>query len=370
MKFVVSASQLSERLQTAAKFLPSKPQLPVLGCFLFEIEGSKLTITASDADTTLVTSLDIENLGGDGRVVLQSKILFNTFGEQPLTFDIDDHNYSVKLTFDGGKYDFMGQNASDYPTMKPLNADGVSAFSINSAKLSDSITMTSFSTANDEIRPIMNGLCFNFTEGGLDIVATDGHRLSKVTLDEHPDLSNGFVLPKRPANLLNGVLSKEVGDVQIQFDDKQVVCQIAGYTMTTRQIEGNYPNYNSVIPSESPFIAIVNREALLSAMRRVQVCSDQSSSLIKMALTENNIRLSGQDIDFANSGEENIKCSYSGNNIEIGFKVTLIIDILSNVMCDDIEIRLTDQARPGLFIPVQQKEGMNALMLAMPMMLA
>lgn len=370
MKFIVSASQLSERLQTAAKFLPTKPQLPVLGCFLFEIEGPKLTITASDADTTLVTTLDIENQGGDGRVVLQSKILFNTFGEQPLTFEIDDHNYSVKLTFDGGKYDFMGQNASDYPTLKSLNADNVSAFSVDSAKLSDAITMTSFSTANDEIRPIMNGLCFNFVESGLDIVATDGHRLSKVTLDEHPGLSNGFVFPKRPANLLNGVLSKEVGNVQIQFDDKLIVSQISAYTMITRQIEGNYPSYNSVIPTNYTCSAIVSREVLLTAMRRVQVCSDQSSSLIKMSISENNIRLSGQDIDFANSGEENIKCSYSGDNIEIGFKVTLIIDILANVQCDDIEIRLMDQARPGLFVPVQQKEGMNALMLAMPMMLA
>ncbi|MBQ3929720.1 MAG: DNA polymerase III subunit beta [Bacteroidales bacterium] len=374
MKFKVSSTLLCERLQTAAKFIPAKPALPIYGYFLFAVDGSKLTITASDADTTLVTSLDIENMAGNGRVALQSRILsegLKDFRAQSLVFDIDDHNFNVQLSSENGKYNFMGQNAADYVEFAGLNADATSAFSISSSKLVDAISKTAYAVANDEIRPIMNGICFHFNDAeGLNVVATDGHRLSKVALDEHPGLNCGFVFPQKPANLLKGVLSKEVGDVQISFDNKFIVCQMSAYTMFTRQIEGNYPNYGAVIPASTPVVAIVNRETMLSALRRVQVCSDQGSNLIKITISNSQIKIMGQDIDFAVSGEEVIPCSYDGQEITIGFKSTLLVDILNNIDCVDVEIHLTDQSRPGVFIPVQQKEGMNVLMLAMPMMLA
>lgn len=374
MKFKVSSTLLCERLQVAAKFVAAKPALPIYNYFLFCIEGNKLTITASDTDTTLVTSIDIENLGDNGRVALQGRILnegLKSFREQELVFDIDDHNFKVQLTSEGGKYDFMGQNAADFVEFAGLNADNTSAFSISSSKLADAISKTIYAVGNDELRPIMNGICFKFNDAeGLHVVATDGHRLSKVTLNEKPGLNNGFIFPPRAANLFKGVLSKEVGDVNISFDNKFIVCQMSAYTIYTRQIEGNYPNYGAVIPTNTPISIMVNRETMLSALRRVQVCSDQANGLIKLCVTNGTIKISGQDIDFAVSGEETILCSYQGDDITIGFKGGLLVDILSNLDSTDVEIRLTDQTRPGVIVPVQQKEGMDVLMLAMPMMLA
>ena len=234
----------------------------------------------------------------------------------------------------------------------------------------DAITKTSFAVANDEIHPIMNGICFHFVENGLNIVATDGHRLSKVSLSINPSTQKGFVLPQKSANLLKGVLAKEIGDIDITFDKKFMVFQASAYTMVTRQIEGNYPKYDSVIPQNSNLTAIVNREQLLSSIRRIQVCSNRGSNLIKFVLSSNNLKIMGQDIDFATAGEENLTCSFDGTPLEIGFKSTLVIDMLANMDSDDVEIRLSNQSCPGLFVPVQQKEGVSVIMLAMPMMLS
>jgi len=373
MKFKVSSSLLYERLQVATKFIPAKPAIPVYGYYLFAVEGNVLTVTASDADVSLSTKLDIENQAGDGRVAIQSNVIndvIREMHEQPLEFDIDDHNYSVVMTSDSGKYTFMGQNTADYAEFAGLNADGVNAFKLSSSVLTDAISKTAFAVANDEIHPIMNGICFHFLEnGGLNIVATDGHRMSKVTLSMNPGIQEGFVLPQKSANLLKGVLSKEVGDVDITFDKKFLVFQASSYTMSARQIEGVYPKYDSVIPKECGISVIVNREQLISALRRIQVCSNHGSNLIMLSLSSNKLQIKGQDIDFATSGEETIACSYEGELFEIGFKSTLVIEMLSNCDCADVEIRLKDQSTPGLYVPVQQKEGMEVLMLAMPMML-
>lgn len=373
MNFKVSSSLLYERLQIASKFIAAKPAIPVYGYFLFSVEGNQLTVTASDSDTSLSTKLEIENLSGNGRVAIQSNVLndvIKEMREQPLTFDIDDHNYSITMISDTGKYNFMGQNAADYVEFSGLNADDTDAFKMSSSLLLDAIAKTSFAVANDEIHPIMNGICFHFVENGLNIVATDGHRLSKVTLSINPGAQKGFVLPQKSANLLKGVLAKEIGDIDITFDKKFMVFQASAYTMVTRQIEGNYPKYDSVIPQNSNLTAIVNREQLLSSIKRIQVCSNRGSNLIKFGLSSNSLKIMGQDIDFATAGEETLVCSYDGTPLEIGFKSTLVIDMLANMDCDDVEIRLTDQSCPGLFVPVQQKEGMSVIMLAMPMMLS
>lgn len=372
MKFNVSSTLLYERLQTAAKFIAAKPSYPIYGFYLFKVEENTLTITASDTETTLITSVDIENLEGNGSVALQSRILSDVlkeFTEQKLTFNIDDHNFNVKMTTESGSYEFMGQNAADYVEPSSLSGDNVKAFKISGSKLSDSISKTLFAVANDEIRPIMNGICFKFDQEGLNIVATDGHRLSKVTLDEHPDIVGGFIFPQKPANLLKGVLAKEVGDVDVMYDDKFIVFTTNVYKMISRQIEGNYPAYNAVIPSNFQAEATVNREALLSVFRRIGVCSDQGTNLVKLTFTQGNVCVYGQDVDFAVSGIDNLVCSYNGEPLEIGFKVNLLIDLFSNLSSDDVLIRLVDQTRPGIFIPVQQKEGESVLMLAMPMMI-
>ncbi|MCQ2351091.1 MAG: DNA polymerase III subunit beta [Paludibacteraceae bacterium] len=373
MQFKVSSTLLCERLQAAAKFIPAKPSLSIYGYYLFSISGNQLTITASDADTTLITVLDIENSGSDGRVAMQSKVLtevLKEFSEQQVEFNIDDNTYNVIMTTESSKYNFMGQNAADFMEPSQIGGDNVKAFTLSVSLLNDAIAKTSYAVAFDEIRPIMNGLCFKFDDEGLNVVATDGHRLAKVTLpNEKPGLQGGFIFPQKPANLLRGILAKEVGSVEIMYDEKSIVFTTAAYKMICRQIEGNYPNYNAVIPQNFNNSAIVNRESILSIARRVGVCSDQGTNLIKLKFTSGNVCVSGQDIDFAVAGTENFKCSFEGSDIEIGFKASILIDLLSSLDSDDVEMKMVDQARPAVFVPIQQKEGVSVLSLAMPMMI-
>lgn len=372
MKFSVSSSLLNERLQTAAKFISAKPAIPIYGLFLFSIEGNTLTITASDSDTSLSTKLDIANQGGDGRFAVQSKVLndvLKELHEQDLLFDIDDHNYSVVMTTDCGSYKFIAQNASEYVEFSGLDGDDTKAFQISSSVLIEAITKTSFAITPDEIHPIMNGICILSTDKGLVFVATDGHRLSKFTLEKNPNLPHGFVVPVKAANLLKNVLAKEVGNVDVFFDNKFIIFQAPAYTMISRQIEGVYPKFEAVIPQNFNMSVIVNREALISSLRRIQVCATQGNHLIKLRISNGAITVFGQDIDFATSGEETLKCSYEGQELEIGFRSSFAIDALSNLDCDDVEMRLIDQTRPTVFVPVQKKEGIDCMMLVMPMML-
>jgi DNA polymerase-3 subunit beta len=227
-----------------------------------------------------------------------------------------------------------------------------------------------FATADDELRPVMNGIYFDISTEGITLVASDGHKLVRCkTYAARGAEKAAFILPKKPANLLKNLLPKEQGDVQIGFDDRNAMFTLENYQMICRLIEGRYPNYNSVIPQNNPHRAIIDRALFISALRRVSVFSSQSSSLIKLSLSENQMKISAQDIDFSTSAEETIACQYGGNPMSIGFKSSFLIDILNNISAQNIIIELADPSRAGVIVPEEQEEDEDLLMLLMPMML-
>ena len=373
MRFDVSSTALLSRLQSISKVIASKNSLPILDSFLFNLEGNKLTITASDAETRLVTSVDVMNAQGSGLFAVSAKILLDPLKElpeQPLTFDINDDNLEIFIHFQNGKYNFIGQKGDTYPQQKPLNENAISIM-MDAQMLLNGISRSLFATADDELRPVMNGIYFDIHTDDLTFVASDGHKLVRLrNLSVKSPERASFILPKKPANLLKGLLSKEGEMVSIKFDDNNAYINCANFEMVCRLIEGNYPNYNAVIPTANPNKVLVDRIELVNGIKRVAVCSNPTTNLIRMDIADNRINLTAQDIDFSVSANETISCSYEGQNITIGFKSTFLVEILSNIDTPTIVIELADSTRAGVFKPVyDDKQSSATLMLLMPMMI-
>lgn len=372
MRFDVSSTALLSRLQSISKVIASKNSLPILDSFLFQLEENMLTITASDAETRLVTSVEVMNAQGGGLFAVSAKILIDPLKElpeQPLTFDINDENLEIFIRFQNGKYNFIGQKGDTYPSQKPLGDNAVSIH-LDAQILLNGISRSLFATADDELRPVMNGIYFDIHTNDLTFVASDGHKLVRFcnTAVQSPCRAS-FILPKKSANLLKGLLAKEEGAIQIRFDDNNVYVHCANFEMISRLIEGRYPNYNSVIPQENPFKVTIDRIAIMTALKRVSLFSNQAISLVKLHLKENMMVVSAQDIDFSTSAEEKIMCSYEGVELKIGFKATFLIEILNNIHSEEVVLELADPSRAGVIVPSENEENENLLMLLMPMML-
>lgn len=372
MKFIVSSTALFSHLQAISRVINSKNSLPILDCFLIELQDGTLSMTASDNETTLSTSIEVSDYEEDGRFAVSSKTLLEALKEipeQPLSFQINSSNLEITVQYQNGKYSLMGQSADEYPQASELNEGAVQVV-MGADILTTGINRSLFATADDELRPVMNGIYFDITTEDITLVASDGHKLVRnKTYAAHGEEKAAFILPKKPANLLKNLLPKEQGDVQIGFDDRNATFTLENYRMVCRLIEGRYPNYNSVIPQNNPHKAIIDRASFISALRRVSVFSSQASSLIKLSLSENMMKISAQDIDFSTSAEESLICQYNGNAMSIGFKSSFLIDILNNIASQNVIIELADPSRAGVVVPEEQEENEDLLMLLMPMML-
>ncbi|MCD7935810.1 MAG: DNA polymerase III subunit beta [Tannerellaceae bacterium] len=372
MKFEVSSTALLSRLQSISKVIASKNSLPILDSFLFDLDGELLTITASDAETRLVTSVEVMNTEGTGLFAVSSKILLDPLKElpeQPLRFEINDENLEIFIHFENGKYNFIGQKGDTYPQQKPLGDNNIS-LTLDAHTLLNGISRSLFATAEDELRPVMNGIYFDIHNEDITFVASDGHKLVRLRNSsvKSPERA-AFILPKKPANLLRNILAKEGEPVLIRFDENNAYINCSNFEMVCRLIEGRYPNYNSVIPQENPYKVTIDRLSFLTALKRVSVFSNPASSLVKLHLNENQMIVSAQDIDFSTSAEEKIVCQFAGIELKIGFKATYLIEILSNISSDEVLLELADPSRAGLIIPTENEPNEDLLMLLMPMML-
>lgn len=372
MKFIVSSNTIYNHLLTVSRVIKSKNSLPILDCFLFELEDGTLTITASDSDTTMTTSVEVGESDDNGRFAVVAKTLLDALKEvpeQPLTFDINAGTYEIVVTYQNGQYSLVGQNADEYP-VSPTVSDNALRLQMDTNVLLNGINKCLFATAEDELRPVMNGVYFDITPEDVTFVASDGHKLVRCKTTAVSSTERGaFILPKIPASLLKNVLPKEAGVVVVEFDERNAVFTLERFRLTCRLIEGRYPAYNSVIPRNNPHKVTVDRLQIIGALRRVSIFSSAASSLVKIQLDENQIQVSAQDIDFSTSAQETQVCQYDGAKMSIGFKSTFLLDILNNITSADVVIELADPSRAGVILPAEQEENEDLLMLLMPMML-
>ncbi len=371
MKFTVSSTRLLSQMQALSRVIAPKNSLQILDSVLFDLNGNQLTLTASDSETTVITTIEVEGEGA-GKVAFQAKILTDTlkeFPEQPLTFEINDHNFGLNIKSANGNYNFVGANGNEYPELtqqQELNH----TFTLAAPVLLNALNKTVFCTADDELRPVMNGVFFDLATDKITLVATDAHRLVRYTnLTAHTEEPTNFILPKKPASVLTNILAKEEGDVTITFGEKNARFEFGQTVVLCRQIEGRFPNYNAVIPQNNENKIIVDRHTILNAAKRVAVFANPGTSLIKLALKENQITISAQDIDFSTSAEETIECNYTGREMNIGFKSTFLVQILNAIASSEVILQLADPSKAGLILPFENEENEDIVMLLMPMLL-
>ena len=375
MKFTISSSALLGLLQNTAKVIPPKATMPILDYFLFDLKENVLTVTASDLETTLVSKLNVDGMEVPGVVAVPSKLIIDSLRElsdQPIDFSVDKENYEITIKWQSGKLSIPGLNGAGYPEFSTLNEEERKQIVIPADWLQSGISKTVFATAESDLRPIMNGIYFDITSDSIVFVATDAHKLVKLTMHKEMaiDAPSSFILPKKPAVLLKGILSKEAEDVTIEFDSKNIVFTLTDYKLICRTIEGRYPNYNSVIPTNNINKVLIDRVAFLNGIKRVSVCSNQASNLIKISIDNNVMTLAAQDTDFSVSAEDRLECSYDGQPLTLGFKSTFMVEMLSNISSKDVSVELADATRAGLFIPYESDDECEKemIMLLMPIM--
>ena len=372
MKFTVSSTALSSRLQTLARVINSKNSLPILDSFLFEVNNQQLTITASDSENVMRSTLQLDEVDGEGNFAVPNRTLLDAMKElpeQPLTFEVNTENLTIKIIYQNGLYNFTAQNGDEYPRSQQI-PDNATVISIDSTVLNDNLTRSLFATAQDELRPVMNGIYFDLTTDSLAVVASDGHKLVRnKNFNIKSETPAAFILPKKPATLLKNVLGKEQEEVVIKFDDRTAEISFAEGVLTCRLIEGRYPNYNSVIPQGNPNQLTIDRRSLIGALKRVLPFASESSQLVRFHLDAGRLELSSEDIDFATSAKEVVNCEYAGQAMNIGFKGSSLSEILNNLQGDEVVIELADPSRAGIILPAVQPENEDVLMLIMPMLL-
>jgi DNA polymerase-3 subunit beta len=373
MKFVVSSNLLLSNLQTVGRVIASKNQLPILDYFLFEIRENRLTITASDTETRMETSVEISDVQDEGKAAVPAKNLLDALKElpeQPIVFEINPDSHEMQIYYENGKYHFAGQSGDDYPHPRPLKEESA-RLSLSTSDLLNGISRSIFASGEDELRPVMNGVYFDITTENIVFVASDGHKLARFkNLAVRGNETSSFILPRKSVNLLRAILPKETGEVVISFDTDSAYITLPHFVIACRLIDGRYPNYNSVIPKDNPYKATIDRVNFVNALKRVMVSADPSTSLIRLSFSSNSIFISSQDINFCTSAEETIACLYDGVKMDIGFKGTHLIEILNNISSEEVVLELADPSRPGLILPAENEEDEDLLMLLMPMMLS
>ncbi|MHA6727847.1 DNA polymerase III subunit beta [Chryseobacterium sp. A301] len=371
MKFIVSSGELQKALQTVSGVISSSQSRPILENYLFALDQDQLQITASDGETTLITSLDVKS-DESGRFAVPAKIFqdfVKTYGEQPLTLSVKDNDEGVgsllEILDEKDNFAVALDNAEDYPELSEFNA--TQKVVIPAGVLSEALNNTLFATSNDSLRPVMTGVLFQFTEEGTNFVSTDSHRLVVYNRTDLVAEPMEFIMPKKPLAIFKSILSNTTEEVLIEFADNVAKFTFGKNIWICLLIDGKYPNYTAVIPKENPNILTINRALLLQAIKRASIMGNKSTNQVRFKLSGNILHLHTEDPEYANKADMQIPCDYNGEDINIGFSSKFITEMLSVLASDDITIKMSMPTRPGIIEPIDGLEdNENLLMLSMP----
>jgi len=370
MKFIVSSTYLLKQLQVLGGVINSSNTLPILDNFLFELDNSKLTVSASDLETTMVSLLNVES-NSKGSIALPARLLLDTlktFPEQPLTFKVEDNN-TVEISSNHGKYALAYANGEEFP--KAVALEDPSKTIVLGDVLATAISKTIFAAGNDDLRPVMSGVFFQFSTQGLTFVATDAHKLVKYTREDVKASQQAeFIMPKKPLNLLKGILAGSEEEVTVEYNDSNAKFTFENSQLICRLIDGKYPNYEAVIPKENPNKLVIDRTQFLNSVRRVSIFSNKTTHQIRLKIAGAELNISAEDIDYSNKAEERLTCDYQGDDMQIGFNSRFLTEMLNNLNADEVKLEMSLPNRAGILTPVDGlDEGESITMLVMPVML-
>ncbi len=370
MKFIVSSTYLLKQLQVLGGVINSSNTLPILDNFLFELNKSSLTVSASDLETTMSSTIDVES-DSEGSVAVPARLLLDTlktFPEQPLTFIVEENN-TIEISSNHGKYALAYANSDEFPKAVELNEP--SSTIINGDILANAISKTIFAAGNDDLRPVMSGVFFQFSTEGLTFVATDAHKLVKYSRnDVKANQTAEFIMPKKPLTLLKGILVASDSDVTIDYNDSNAKFTFDNTVLICRLIDGKYPNYEAVIPKENPNKLVIDRTQFLNSVRRVSIFSNKTTHQIRLKVAGAELNISAEDIDYSNKAEERLTCDFQGDDMQIGFNSRFLTEMISNLTSDEVQLEMSLPNRAGILTPTDGlDEGEHITMLVMPVML-
>ena len=374
MKLIISSSELLRGVMAVAKAIPAKSPLPILENFLFDLKGNTLEITASDAELTLKTNIEVESTAEEGRIAVPAKHMMDLLKElpdQPLTISTTGES-SFLCSWAGGESTLPYFPAEDYPEIIGADANYAVTLQFPAQSLVEGISSTIYATADDEIRPAMNGIFFDIDLNATTLVASDSHKLiCYTTTDVNASEKASFILHKKPAGILKSTIGKDIETVEISFDAKTAEFRFGNTTVICRLVVGKYPKYRDVIPQNNSNILRINRVQLLNTVRRVSVCSNKASNHIKFDLKSGSLMISAQDLGFSIAAHETMQCQYDGEDLAIGFKAPFIIEILSNMSCGELVIKFLDSKRAALIVPAEEEaESEKICGIIMPIMIS
>ena len=372
MKFIISSNNFLKTIQPLMGVIVNNPALPIIENFLLETNGEKLSIKATDLETTIINETKIESDGNES-IAVNAKLLnetLRTFPDQPLTFKTNTNNHVLEIISEQGNYTISYIDSDEFPNTPEVSE--AKSISIDSSTLSKGIKNTLFATGNDELRPVMSGVYMEVNTDSILLVSTDAHKLVKYEnkIESDPNNSTSFIIPKKPLQLLTNTISEIDDKIQIDYNKTNVIFTLSNMQIYCRLIDGNYPNYNAVIPKENPNVLNIDRSTLLNSLKRVAIFSNKSTHQVKFKINGNLIEVSGEDIDFSNKGNETIKVEYGGEDMEIGFNGKFLIEILNTLDCDKINIYFSNPSKAAIIKPETTNEDIEKiLMLVMPVML-
>ena len=373
MKLIISSSELLKGVMSVAKAIPAKSPLPILENFLFDLKGTTLEITASDSELTLKTQIEVESTAEEGRIAVPAKHMMDLLKElpdQPLTINTTSDSAFV-CSWASGESTLPYFPAEDYPEITGTD-ETAATLTFPAQSLVEGIASTIYATADDEIRPAMNGIFFDIDVNSTTLVASDAHKLiCYTTADVKASEKASFILHKKPAAILKAIIGKDIETVDVTFDSKNAVFSFGQTVVICRLLVGKYPKYRDVIPQNNSNVLHIDRVQLLNTVRRVSVCSNKASNHIKLDLMSGRLIISAQDLGFSIAAHETLPCQYDGEPLSIGFKSPYLIEILSNMSCGELVMKFLDSKRAALILPGENEEESEKICgILMPIMIS
>ncbi|WP_339661688.1 DNA polymerase III subunit beta [Croceibacter atlanticus] len=370
MKFIVSSTYLLKQLQVLGGVINTSNTLPILDNFLFELDNNSLKISASDLETTMVSTIDVES-DSQGSIAVPARLLLDTlktFPEQPLTFVKEDNN-TIEISSNHGKYAVAYADGEEFPNAVAL--EDPSQTVLNGDVLATAISKTIFASGNDDLRPVMSGVFFQFAKDGLTFVATDAHKLVKYSRTDVSATNEAeFIMPKKPLTLLKGILAGSDSDVTVEYNESNARFTFDNVELICRLIDGKYPNYEAVIPKENPNKLTIDRSQFLNSVKRVSIFSNKTTHQVRLKIAGSELNISAEDIDYSNKAEERLTCAYQGDDMQIGFNSRFLSEMLNNLNANEVQLEMSLPNRAGILTPIDGlDEGELVTMLVMPVML-
>lgn len=370
MKFNVSSKALYNAASAVSKVINSKNALSILDNFLFVIEGTKLTITGSDVENALTARVELASASGDGSFCIGARRLVELLKELPdqgVEIAVNDETLEIQLSYSAGNYSFVGIPSAQYPGFEADKDSEPIRFSLATQQLIEGLDNTLFAVSDDEYRRIMQGVLLKVSEDHICMVATDTRKLVRfIDRRTAPGVSGSCVIPAKPSAILKNVFAKEE-TLNITMTSRSAIIESENYTFQCTFLNGNYPDFERVIPRNNTNVLTVDRVALLNAVRRVGLFVEVEGGLAKFRLAPECILIKSNDPSMCTSAREQVPCSYSGTELTIGFAATCVLEILSTLKGSDVIVNLGDASRPGVFRPAQEPDNTELLMLLAPM---